>query len=51
MKNNKIIFTGGSGRFGSVLKKNKTKYKVFFPTKKMGTFPKNEFRFPPFEMA
>ena len=34
MKNNKIIFTGGSGRFGSVLKKNKTKYKVFFPTKK-----------------
>ena len=34
MKNNKIIFTGGSGRFGSILKKNKTKYKVFFPTKK-----------------
>ena len=34
MKNNKIIFTGGNGRFGSVLKKNKTKYKVFFPTKK-----------------
>ena len=34
MKNKKIIFTGGSGRFGSVLKKNKTKYKVFFPTKK-----------------
>ena len=34
MKNNKIIFTGGRGRFGSVLKKNKTKYKVFFPTKK-----------------
>ena len=34
MKNKKIIFTGGSGRFGNVLKKNKTKYKVFFPTKK-----------------
>ena len=34
MKNNKIIFTGGSGRFGSVLKKNKTNYEVFFPTKK-----------------
>tara|TARA_Y100000590_G_scaffold20764_1_gene24198 strand:- start:109 stop:825 length:717 start_codon:yes stop_codon:yes gene_type:complete len=34
MKKNKIIFTGGSGRFGTVLKKIKTKNRVFFPTKK-----------------
>ncbi len=33
MKKNpiRIVFTGGSGRFGSVLKKIKTKYKVYFP--------------------
>ena len=30
----RIVFTGGSGRFGSLLKKNKFKYKVFFPSKK-----------------
>ena len=30
----KIIVTGGSGRFGSVLKKTKTKNKIFFPNKK-----------------
>ena len=30
----KIVVTGGSGRFGSVLKKFKTKHKMFFPTKK-----------------
>jgi dTDP-4-dehydrorhamnose reductase len=30
----KIIFTGGSGRFGSVFKKLKTNYKIFFPSKK-----------------
>ena len=30
----KIIFTGGSGRFGSVFKKFKTNYKIFFPSKK-----------------
>ena len=29
----KIVVTGGSGRFGSVLKKIKTKYKVFYPKK------------------
>tara|TARA_Y100000389_G_C17431824_1_gene503107 strand:- start:743 stop:1459 length:717 start_codon:yes stop_codon:yes gene_type:complete len=29
----KIIITGGSGRFGKILKKYKTKYKLFFPTK------------------
>ncbi len=29
----KIIITGGSGRFGSYLKKVKTNYKLFFPTK------------------
>lgn len=29
----KIVVTGGSGRFGSVLKKIKTKDKVFFPNK------------------
>ena len=34
MKNKKVIFTGGSGRFGKVLKKIKTGYKVFFPKKK-----------------
>ena len=31
---NKIVVTGGSGRFASVLKKTKTKYNLFFPTKK-----------------
>ena len=30
----KIVITGGSGRFGSVLKKYKFRYKVFFPNKK-----------------
>ena len=29
----KIIVTGGSGRFGSCLKKNPGKYQMFFPTK------------------
>ncbi len=30
----KIVITGGTGRFGNVLKNCKTKYKLFFPTKK-----------------
>jgi len=30
----KIVVTGGSGRFGRVLKKQPTKHKVFFPNKK-----------------
>ena len=29
-----IIFTGGSGRFGSILKKRKFNHKVFFPSKR-----------------
>ena len=29
----KIVITGGSGRFGSTLKKTKTSFKLFFPTK------------------
>ena len=29
----KIVITGGTGRFGKILKKKKTKYKLFFPTK------------------
>ena len=29
----KIVVTGGSGRFGLVLKKIKTKHKMFFPNK------------------
>ncbi len=32
-KNNKIVVTGGSGRFGSVLKRSKFKYRLFFPKK------------------
>ena len=32
--NKKIIFTGGSGRFGTCLKKVKTKHKFYYPTKK-----------------
>ena len=32
-KNNKIIFTGGNGRFCNVLKKIKSKYKIYFPTR------------------
>ena len=34
MKNRRIIVTGGSGRFGSYLKKNSIKHKFFFPSKK-----------------
>ena len=30
----KIVITGGSGRFGSILKKNNTYKNLFFPTKK-----------------
>ena len=30
----KIIFTGGSGRFGKVFKKNKYNLKTFYPNKK-----------------
>ena len=30
----KIIITGGTGRFGEILKKYKTNHKLFFPTKK-----------------
>ena len=32
-KKNKIIFTGGGGRFGKVLKKIKTNYSLYFPTR------------------
>ncbi len=34
MKKNKILFTGGNGRFGKVFKKIKSKYNVFYPSKK-----------------
>ena len=30
----KIIFTGGSGRFGRVFKLNKNKFKIYYPSKK-----------------
>ena len=30
----KIVFTGGTGRFGEVFKKIKSKNKIFFPKKK-----------------
>ena len=30
----KIIITGGTGRFGQLLRKIKTKYIVYFPSKK-----------------
>lgn len=33
-KNNKIVVTGSSGRFGLVLKEYKTSYNIFFPSKK-----------------
>ena len=33
-KKYKIVFTGGSGRFGSVLKKTKNNHKILFPSKK-----------------
>ena len=32
--NKRIVVTGGSGRFGQILKKTKTKYKLFYPSKK-----------------
>ena len=34
----KIVVTGGSGRFGKYLGNLKTKYKIFFPSKKNLTF-------------
>tara|TARA_B100001057_G_C22771866_1_gene919942 strand:+ start:814 stop:1536 length:723 start_codon:yes stop_codon:yes gene_type:complete len=30
----KIVITGGTGRFARILKKNKTKHKLYFPTRK-----------------
>ena len=30
----KIVITGGTGRFGNILKKQKTKHKIYFPDKK-----------------
>ena len=30
----KIVVTGGTGRFGNLLKNHKTKYEIFFPNKK-----------------
>ena len=30
----RIVITGGSGRFGNILKRYKTKHKIFFPNKK-----------------
>ena len=29
----RIVITGGTGRFGSVLKKTKSNYDIFYPTK------------------
>ena len=34
MKKKKIIITGGSGRFGSILKSIKSHHAVLFPKKK-----------------
>jgi len=34
MNKKKIVVTGGTGRFGSILKDSDLKYKMFFPTKK-----------------
>ena len=31
----RILITGGTGRFGTVLKKIKTNYEMFFPNKKI----------------
>ena len=31
---NRIVITGGTGRFGLELKKIKSKYELFFPKKK-----------------
>ena len=33
LEKNKIVVTGGNGRFGSILKKIKNKYKLIFPNK------------------
>ena len=32
-KKSKIVFTGGSGRFGNVLQKINSNYKILFPSK------------------
>ena len=34
IKNNKIVVTGGSGRFSQSLKKTKSKYNFIYPNKK-----------------
>ena len=33
LNNNKIVITGGSGRFGTELKKIKNKYNLLYPSK------------------
>ena len=38
----RILVTGGTGRFGTVLKKLKTNYEMFFPNKK--TLDVTDFR-------
>ena len=32
MRKNRIVFTGGNGRFGKIFKKNKSNYEIFFPS-------------------
>ena len=39
---NRIVITGGAGRFGLELKKIKSKYKFFFPKKKWIKYIKNK---------
>ena len=34
LKNKKIVITGGDGRFASVLKQKKNKFKIYYPNKK-----------------
>ena len=33
LNNKRIVITGGSGRFGTQLKKIKTNYTIYFPSK------------------
>ena len=42
---NRIVITGGTGRFGQGLKRTKNKYKLFFPRKnQLNILKKNSIR-------
>ena len=45
IKNNKIVVTGGTGRFAQSLKKIRSKYNFVYPSKKKTQYFKYKFNF------